>query len=402
MICADDLPAGGRARREARTLAQAGHLVTVYGVLTDGAEPEEDEGDVVLVRVPTERWRQPRGGLGGVMAASRYFARSRPVVKLAMTRDPPEALHVFGVDASEPVLDAARKHGLPLVLDDAGLAGMASGDDVPAVGARLGVALRRLRDRGAAIERKVRKRAFAAVATSDSLADDVEARFGGRRPVVVRDCPPLRRVRASDALRTKLGIHPADRIVVFHGPPDRAHGVESAIRAVRLLGDRVVLVVIGAAWCQDRLLSLAAEEAVLPQVRVTSSTGTEETLRLLASAEVAVLPLSSADRATRLGLPAALLDGLMAGLPLIVPDVPEAGALVRRLGAGIVIPAVAASPDGAARPDDVASAIGTILSDPRLRAACAASARRAAQGELHWEKESGRLTDLYDEISSSL
>ena len=397
MICADDLPAGGRARREARVLAKAGHLVTVYGVLTDGAEPEEDEGGFVLVRVAADRWRRPRGGLGGVLAASRYFSRSRPIVELALTRDPPESLHVFGVDAAEPVLEASREHGLPMVLDDAGGAAMSSGDDAHADGAGLGDALRRLRSRGAAIEKKVRKHAFAAISTSDSLADDEQARFGGRRPVVLRDCPPLRRLRPSDALRVKLGIHPADRVVVFHGPPDRAHGVESAIRALRVLGERVVLVVIGAAWCQDRLLAVAAEAGVLAQVRVTSTIGTDETLRLLASAEVAVLPLSNAHRATRLGLPAALLDELMAGVPVIVPDVPEAGGLVRRFGAGIVIPAAAE-----VRPDDIAAAIGTILSDAGLRASCAAAARKATYGELNWEKESARLVDLYDEISSTL
>jgi glycosyltransferase involved in cell wall biosynthesis len=362
MVCADGLPPGGRARREARVLVKEGHLVTVYGVLAEGAEPEEDEQNVVLVRAPLGRFARPKDGLRGALSAAAYFERCRPVVDLAMTRDPPEALHAFGLDVALPAFEAARDAAIPLVLDEAS-AGDETGADADdgsrGGGARLREALQRLRVRGAAVERTVRGGAVAGIVTSDALADDVEERFGGPRPVVLRECPPLRRLRAGDALRVKLGIHPADRVVVFHGPPDRAHGVEAAIRAVRVLGERVVLVVLGAAWCQDRLLRLAAEVGVLPQVRVTSFDAAAGALPLLASAEVAVLPLSSADRRTRLGVPAALLDCVMAGLPLVVPDVAGAGGLVRRLGLGLVVPAA----DDVA-PNDVADAVRTLIADP--------------------------------------
>jgi glycosyltransferase involved in cell wall biosynthesis len=330
-----------------------------------------------------------------MLAASRYFRRCEPVARLAVTREVPDAVQAFGVEAAGPAAIEAARLGVPLVFDDAG-GGAPPWADHAGRGS-LSVALRALRRRGETIERRARRAAAACVASSDSLADDAVDRFGGRRPHVVRDCPPLRRVRSGDGLRRKLGIAPSDRIVVFHGRPDGTHGVETAIRAVRVLGDRVVLVVLGAAWCQDRLLRLAADEGVLPQVRVLTVRGPEETLRYLASAEVGVLPLSSADREQRLALPSELLDAFMAGLPMVVPDAPETGSLVRRTRAGIVVPS-----GRTVHPNDVAHGVRTLLSDPVLRASCCAAALRAALRELNWERESERLVDLHDRISSSL
>jgi glycosyltransferase involved in cell wall biosynthesis len=197
----------------------------------------------------------------------------------------------------------------------------------------------------------------------------------------------------------RLGIHPADRIVVFHGPPDRAHGVETAIRALRVLGDRVVLAILGATWCQDRLLRVAAEAGVLAQVRVLSPGPEDDVVRLVASAEAAVLPLSPSDRVARLGLPSALLECLLAGTPVVVTDVLESGALVRRIAAGIVVPA----PRGERsepHPNDVAEGVRALLSDARLRAACGANAARAVREDLHWERESRRLADLYERLAA--
>ena len=398
MICADELPAGGRARRSARALAAAGHLVTVHGVLADGFEPEEDDGDVVLVRVPMERWEPPRAGFRGMLAAGGYFERAAPLVKFALARDPPEAVHAFGLDVAGPALTAARGAGLPFVFDDAGGGTLGPSDaqeSSPAGG--LGDALRRLRASGDEVERRVRRAASLCIATSDSLADDAESRCGGTSPVVVRDCPPWRDVPKTGALRLRLGLDPADRLVVFHGPPDAAHGVETAIRALHVLGERVILALIGATWCQDRLLRIAAEEGVLPQVRVVSAQPGDDILWWIASAEVAVLPLSPADRATRLGLPPALLDVFLAGAPVVVPDVPEAGALVRRTGAGVVVPVGRSSPPAREDVDPVRA----LLADPRLAAACRRSAARSAREELRWDRESLRLVDAYDRLSSS-
>lgn len=395
-VCGDGLPAGSRARREARALAAAGHTVTVHGVLGDGAEPEEDDGDVVLVRTKVPRWERPRSGLRGLLAGDGTFSRLRAVAEHAVRRDPPDAVHATGLDAAAPALDAARRLGVPFVFDDTGLDAPADGvgpHAAPGVLAELAA----MEERVAAVERRVRRGATACISSSDALADDAAARFGGARPVVVRNCPALRKVRHGDALRTRLGIHPLDRIVVFHGPPDDAHGVEVAIRALRVLGDRVVLVVVGAAWCQDRLLGIAAEQGVLPQVRVLSADDPADVLRHLASAEVGVLPLSPSRRATRLGLPGALLDAFLAGLPVVVSDVPEAAGLVRRTGGGVVV-RTGAEVD----PHEIADGLRSVLADPDLRTGCAIAAQAAARRDLHWERESLRLVDLYDRISSSV
>jgi glycosyltransferase involved in cell wall biosynthesis len=399
-IAGDDLTQNARLRRQARTLAQAGHRVTVYGVLSPATEPEEDAEGVVYVRVPLKGWKARGGGLRGPMRIARWYERFRPVAEAAASRERPDAVHADDLDVALPAQDVARTLRVPFVMDAVGAAYV---DRLEATlaqearrrrGAARVAAVVHLRRAGNALEKRLRRRGVAAViADTQSLADDLARRYGGPRPVVVRSCPPLSTPTKGDGLRAKIRARASDRLLLFSGPLDAGCGIDAAIRALKLLGRRHLLVVTGRVPRLERFERLAEAAGVAGQLRFVAPAPPDETARLVASADVALVPTEPTTPVDRLGIPQRLFTALAAGLPVVASDTKEVGAIVRRTGAGVLYPA--RSPQD---PAALAEGVHTLLDDAALLATCAESAARAAREEFNWERESLRLVDLYDEI----
>lgn len=400
MILGNDFTRDNRVRREAQALVAAGHRVTIYAVLSDATEPEEDDGDVVIVRTKLPDWTQTGSGAAGAWRVARWYDRFRPLVETALSRDRPDVLHAHDLDTVKPCLEAAKRERLPLVYDDHEASQV---DKLPnyvptdAIGWKrhtLQTAVLWLQRRGRSLERKVRAHGPAGLITvSEALADDLVRRFGGPRPVVVRNCPPWREVERTQALRVKVGASPTERLILYHGTVTEGCGVETAIRALRILGDGHMLVVLGWAWRQDQLEALALAENVASQVRFLKGVPQDEMFRLVGSADVGVIPTEPNTVGNTLGIPNKLFESLMSGLPVVASDVPEVAEIVRRTGAGVLYPS--AMPHD---PRDLAESIHTLLSDGSLWKTCSDAGRLAARNELNWERESQRLVELYSGI----
>ena len=244
-VAGDDLTQNARLRLSAKALADAGHRVNVYGVLSPATEAEEDAEGVVYVRVPLSGWKARGGGLRAPLRLARWYERFRPVAELAASRERPDAVHANDLDVALPAQDVARALGVPFVLDAAGAAyvdrleATLAQDARRVSGAARVAAVAHLRRAGNALEKRLRRRGLAAVvADTQSLADDLARRYGGPRPAVVRSCPPLRAPTKGDDLRAKVRARASDRLLLFLGPLDEGCGIEAAIRALKLLGRR--------------------------------------------------------------------------------------------------------------------------------------------------------------------
>jgi glycosyltransferase involved in cell wall biosynthesis len=120
----------------------------------------------------------------------------------------------------------------------------------------------------------------------------------------------------------------------------------------------------------------------------------------IASADVGVVSTEPTSVSYRFSLPNKLFESMMAGLPVVVSDLPEQAALVRRTGAGVLYKA-RSDPDGdLGTPEAIAEAVETLLTDPVLHATCRERALEAARTELNWDRESRRLVQLYDDLST--
>ena len=92
-----------------------------------------------------------------------------------------------------------------------------------------------------------------------------------------------------------------------------------------------------------------------------------------------------------------MFESLAAPVPVVAPDLPALGALVRDTGAGVLYPGREPIDPGA-----LAEALRTVLGDPSLADACRERARAALAGDLAWEHESRRLVEAYERLGTAV
>ncbi len=384
-------------RRLARSLADAGHLVTCYGVLADGAEPEEDDGPVVLVRTALERFERPQPGIGGLLSSRRAWRRLDGLVGVAMARNAPEAVLAHGVEAAAAAWRAAGRAGLPFFYDEArpgviadGADGVDGADGAGAASGATAEAVRAMERRASAALDEVLSAPLAGcLVASEALAEAFLRRMprGAPRPVVVRDLPPHRDIPRSDALRRRLGVWPTDRVLLYHAPLRDDFGLVTSIRSLVHLGEGAVLAIVGGAWCQDRITAVAESSGLAGRVKPLPKPSGDDLVRWLGSADAALFALDPASPDAARLLPSEAVECVQAGTPLVATEPTETGRLVRAHGLGATSPV--------AEPESFAAAVRTVLAATAPSAgdgaALGPALRRFGRDALCWEHECARL-----------
>jgi glycosyltransferase involved in cell wall biosynthesis len=361
-----------RVRREASTLARAGHDVTVVELtpLAPGSERLDGFARVSAMPSPWVRARLPWN-------LYRFVFLGRFVQEIVRAR--PQIVHAHDAAMLLPGLLGARLARARLVYDSHELA-----TSVP------------YRERAWAwfvvgIEHVVVPRCAAVITVSDGIALRLRGRYGlVRTPTVLRNVSDLS-TDGTGGLRAALGIDADTPLVLHQGAPAPSRGCETLLAAVaRLAG--VHLAMLGDAEPEYRRhleatvagLGLGDRVALLPSVPL------EQLLAYTAEADVGVSLLQDTCENHRLALPNKLFEYIAAGVPVVASDLPEMRALIERYGVGWSVDAADAGL--------LAGALARALEhrgSERLAANLAAAAE-----ELRWSRERERLVELYAELQA--
>lgn len=223
----------------------------------------------------------------------------------------------------------------------------------------------------ARITRRIVRRADVGVVASQTLAE----RYAGERDLMVA----YRSLRDPGYLASKKPRTEAHTIVYLGrlSPEKGARTLIDAFEQVRSARPDARLVVAGDG-VQREELELAVKRAEMEdavEFRGWVPHG-PELKKLLASVDLLCLPSYSE------GMPAALLEGMSAGLPVVGTTVGDIPAVIALYGAGVVVP-----PRDAGA---LAAALTDVMSDPdRYRAMCDAAARTAR--DLGFAHETGKV-----------
>ena len=243
-------------------------------------------------------------------------------------------------------------------------------------------------------ERRWVGQAEALVTVNESLAGELGRRLRPRRTIVVHnapdrwDPPPTR----PDLIRAAAGIPSDEPIALYHGGFSAHRGLEELAEAILQPGlERVHAVYLGYGSMRAALDEMARDPRYGGRLHVLDAVPPAELVPWVASADVGVMPIQASTLNHRMSTPNKLFESLAAGLPVVVSDFPEMRAIVRD------------DPDGplgeVCRPDDpldVARAIRAVLDRPAdEREALRARCLHAAHERWNWGIEVARLLDLY-------
>ena len=401
-----------RGLRIARSLADAGFVVTIAAVAADGLPEREVDGDVVIRRFrPSGPYasmapggppasasraagRRPSGVVNrarrGAAALRRWVFWPHTVrgwwATLARELEPADVYHACGSLAIAPAL-AARKRDRregrrSSVIYDAI-------DDVAASNNMLGMpgpvrAMVRFR------EARWARSADGRITVNDALASSLARRWRTPElPLVVPNWPAagLAGGMRPDLIRAATGLPPTIRIVVFGGRLGPNLGLDDAAAAVLDVPDAALCLVgfgrgYAASVARDADPRYVGRHFTLPAVHP------DEVVAWTASADVAIIPLPPVSANQRASTPNKFWEAIAAGTPVVLgTDLPVMAGLVRAFDLGTIA--------GSRRPADLAAAIRKVLDvEPAVADARRQRIAAVSRDRFAWPVAAARYTAL--------
>ena len=228
------------------------------------------------------------------------------------------------------------------------------------------------------------------VANREAGARALEKHYGlpRSRTRVIRNAVsvPTCDVQAARAeIRGEWGLPPDHHLVVMVARQHAGKNYPMFLRTARnVCGQRddVTFVGVGRSDLQDELRGLSADLGVGDRVRLVGQRS--DVHRWLAAADVFCLT-SIAE-----GYPNAVLEAMMASLPVVCTAFTSVSEVVRGPQFGVVVP----------QDDDEAMAreVGALLDDPARRARMGRAARTWAEAHHTWDELVGEVESLYREL----
>jgi len=384
-----------RVLREARTLAGAGHEVTVVA-LHAGDLPVREERDGFRIHraVPAGRLAGPTilGAVtdvpGGATATSGKRSR-RPsaavrvrdlILQRVMTRaalaEPADVYHAHDLNTLTPALRAARSNGARVVYDAHELytemSGLGNGE----------------RKRWARAERGAIGMADAVIVPSPSRGDALVERYRIAPPAVVMNCPP--RAPAPDPAASPLAGLRRDGglMLVYAGGFIGGRGIENLIAATKMVpGTRLAM--LGWGPLEGELRSLADRSGMGERVTFLGAVDPDDVVAVASGADVGLAPYLPVGLNNILAAPNKLYEYLHAGLAVAASDLPDIRRIVDENEVGELFEA--------ADPASIAAAVCRATSSPERLRRLRANAADAA-GRFTWEAQAEVLLEVYDKL----
>ncbi len=237
----------------------------------------------------------------------------------------------------------------------------------------------------------LRRYATRILAVGQVVADLNKGSYGRRKVDVIPNGIPkpiFPQVKEREALRREItGNHGTNPIVITVGRFSRAKGYEDMIEAFRLLQQRAAnpkLVMVGSGTTVDSIKEQISDLHLGQSIILTGER--EDIPSLLALSDV------YASSSHREGLPLALLEAMMAGLPVVATSVGDIPNVVTE-ETGVVVPPH--------RPELLADALEDLLKNPKKREAMGQAGYRRAMNEYSVEAWMKKHLALYREVLSS-
>ncbi len=180
------------------------------------------------------------------------------------------------------------------------------------------------------------------------------------------------------------------KLILFLSRIDPKKGLELLLQAVKILFERwndFILIIAGAGEdaYEDKIKGLVRDNNLAERAIFTGFVQGEEKLSLLRDSDVFVLP--SYDE----NFGVAVAEAMASGLPVCVSKGVNISPKIKEYGAGIVT---------GYQPEEIASALESLLNDDSLRIEMGGNGKRLVEEVYNWRIIGQRLKELYEAILS--
>lgn len=368
-----------RVLREAAALVAAGASVSIVDVESDLERPREEHlRGILLKHLVSPGWfASARFKPWFLVKAFRIICRGT----VTLLRTPADVYHAHDYTALPACYLAAVFRRKRLVYD---------AHELPLVDpvVRRHPILRWLAVR---VVRGMMRRCNGVITVSPPIVGELQRRYGGPPATVVRNLPVYQPPVTSDRLRRHLNLDPQTRIALYQGNIQPNRSLDKLIYAARFLAPSNIIVLLGRGPSQAQIAKLIEEEGVDDRVKMLPAVPYEELLEWTASADIGLTLFDPGwSISIEFCLPNKLFEYLMVGLPVLTSPLEAIVEIVQHYGVGRVVPSL--------EPQSIGEAVNALLEDPQALRQMRAHALQASERELHWEQETHRLVDWYQQF----
>jgi glycosyltransferase involved in cell wall biosynthesis len=367
-----------RVDRSARTLAAAGYDVVLIALKDHTTPAEEDRGDYVVKRV-TLRSRRLPGRFG--LRILRFLE--------AIVRTFAAAWHenadIYNPRDAEPLFVAhlaAFLRRAKVVYDS---------DELCLDRNKPVTSKKWWRFTMRHYEGFFARRSAAVITTDYGRADKLVERYGIVPPVVALNVPDVFNTLDPDVTFRQHALGDRKYLLLYQGVLIENRGIPEMIRAMRSLPE-CRLALVGYGHREDEYKRLVHDESLEDAVEFFDAVPFEQLMRYTTAADIGVIPLIPSCLSYVYAAPNKLFEYMMAGLPVVVTDLPDMASVVteERIGTLIETPVT---------PEHIAAAVHALIEGNESLTERGGRARAAALERYNWTVEKHKLLEVYERVA---
>lgn len=175
----------------------------------------------------------------------------------------------------------------------------------------------------------------ATITVSNSIAEAYAKRYRISKPVLVLNCPQRTIVKKNNKFREKFGIPESKMIFLYQGGLSHGRGIEMLLDAFQRIGqNKVVLILMGYGPLEEKIKKISNQSS---NIFLHPAVSPEELWEYTGSADIGVVAMKNTCLNHYYCLPNKFFEYAMAGLPILVNNLPEMRLLVEKYDCGQII-----------------------------------------------------------------
>jgi glycosyltransferase involved in cell wall biosynthesis len=223
------------------------------------------------------------------------------------------------------------------------------------------------------------------ITVSEGISREYEKRYNITKPRLVLNCPLYQEQPKTNLFRERFAINDEQKIFLYQGALTPGRGIEKLLEAFKSVDQEKAALVFMGYGHSESLVKEAAN--AVPHIFYHEAVPPSEILRHTASADIGISLIENSCLNYYYCLPNKMFEYAMAGLPLLVSDLPEMKKIVEEYECGIVINKLTA--------EYFKKGIEEILENDLK--SYSKNALQMAK-EYHWGNQEKELLNIYDEL----
>ena len=175
----------------------------------------------------------------------------------------------------------------------------------------------------------------ATITVSNSIAEAYAKRYRISKPALVLNCPPYTIIKKNNKFREKFGIPESKMIFLYQGGLSHGRGIEMLLEAFQRIGqNKVVLILMGYGPLEEKIKEISNQSS---NIFLHPAVSPEELWEYTGSADIGVVAMKNTCLNHYYCLPNKFFEYAMAGLPILVNNLPEMRLLVQEYDCGQIV-----------------------------------------------------------------